>query len=160
MGIKPKLDRAGQVGLLSSAMMAVLPSDFEWTKAESDKIAILADRLNTTFEIAGRSLVYILLYVSAYRQEIAVIDVPKILAQFPIKWGYKKKRHDYLHLLQDLDFIFVKTDYWAKIRAKKYGVAPSGHALLFRVVEAIFDDRRMQRPDSTQNRLKLAAGDG
>ncbi len=131
-------DRANATRALTSAVVSLLPETFVWTEEESSKIAILADELNCPVWVARRVLVFLLVYVSAYQKEFSVAELPQILQSFPVKWGYKKKRHDFLHRLRELEFIFVQTDYWAKIRAKKYGIGSAGSRLLTRVLGAIF----------------------
>src|SRR5438270_11701864 len=123
-------DRADTARHLTSAVVALLPPTFEWSDEETAKIAALADELNCPIPVARGLLVFFLVYVSAYQKEFSVAELPQILASFPVKWGYKKKRHDFLHRLQEMGFIYVQTDYWAKIRAKRYGVGKAGNALL------------------------------
>lgn len=131
-------DRANTTRHLTSAVVSLLPANFAWTEDENAKIAALAEELNCPLQDTRRLLVFFLVYVSAYQKEFSVAELPQILAAFPVKWGYKKKRHDFLRRLQEMDFIYVQTDYWAKIRAKRYGVGKAGSALLTRVVAAIF----------------------
>lgn len=138
MGIPALSDNAVQVGGLATTIVALLPADFALTDDESVKVVILADRLHCPMETAKRALIFFLLFVGAYRHEIAVAQLPDILAQFRIKWGYRKKRHDILHLMQELDFILVMRDYWAKVRAKKYALATGGQQLLNRVLASVF----------------------
>lgn len=140
MGIQTQSEAAVQLGGLSSTLLTLLPADFPLTDEETRKIELLAHHLNCTPEVAKRVLIFFVIFVSAYRREIAVASLPDILAQFPIKWGYKKKRHDVLHSLLEMDFIFVQTDYWAKVRAKKYALAASGQQLLERVLRSIFSN--------------------
>lgn len=138
MGIKPQTDQRVQIIQLALALAGLTPTDFAWTRSERKKLELMAEQLNCTEEVARRMLVFFLLFISSYRKELAVADLPQILSSFPIKWGYKKKRHDFLKLLQDMDFLFVQTNYWAKVRAKKYGIAKSGQDLLERLLSGIF----------------------
>jgi hypothetical protein len=138
MRVESPTAMAARVEVLASAILSVLGEDLPFTNRERKQIARLADELHCTADTAGHVLVYSLLYVSAYQREIAVAQIPKILTQFPIKWGYKKKRHDFLALLQEMGFVFVQTDYWAKVRAKKYALARHGRELLSRVLAHVF----------------------
>lgn len=136
-------DRAETARHLTSAVVALLPPNFTWTDEETAKVAALAEELNCPVPVARGLLVFFLVYVSAYQKEFSVAELPQILASFPVKWGYKKKRHDFLRRLQELEFIYVQTDYWAKIRAKRYGIGKSGNALLARVLAAIFSPNKV-----------------
>lgn len=130
-------ERAKPTHHLTSAVISLLPETFSWTDEETAKLAALAEELNCAPIVACRLLVFFLVYVSVYQREISVAELPQILASFPVKWGYKKKRHDFLRRLQDMDFIYVHADYWAKMRAKKYGIGKAGSELLTRVWAAI-----------------------
>src|SRR5262249_50920654 len=138
MRIESPTAMSARVEVLASTILSVLGQDVPFTNREKKQIVRLADELHCTAETAGNVLIYSLLYVSAYQKEIAVAEIPRILTQFPVKWGYKKKRHDFLALLQEMGFVLVQTDYWAKVRAKKYGVARNGRELLSRVLAHVF----------------------
>jgi hypothetical protein len=111
----------------------LIPEGFLLTEAESRKINRLARMLNCTAKTAANVLVYLMRYIQDHPRGLAVAAVPEVLVEFPVKWGYKKKRNDFLKLLIDLEFIYVKANYWAKIRAKRYALAPSGQELIDRL---------------------------
>lgn len=139
-------DRADTTRALTSAVVSLLPERFVWSEEETAKINSLAEELNCSPAVAGRLVVFLLVYVSAYQKEFSVAELPAILKSFPVKWGYKKKRHDFLHRLREMGFIYVQTDYWAKIRAKKYGIGKAGSRLLTRVLGAIFPPALSNQP--------------
>jgi hypothetical protein len=112
----------------------LIPEGFTCTEVELKKLAALARQLNCDVGTASNLLVFLLRYIQDHSRGLAVAQVPEVLAEFPVKWGYKKKRNDFLKLLVDLDFIYVKVNYWAKIRAKKYALGRSGQELVDRLV--------------------------
>lgn len=123
-----------------------LPQDFAWTESEVEKLRVLARKLNCSPEVARELLVYFLQHVRENRRGLAVAKLPEVLAPFPVKWGYKKKRNDFLKLLHDMEFIYVEVNYWAKVRAKQYGLAAAGRNLL---------ERLDQHAPPTSNRIEL-----
>lgn len=127
----------GQKGFVEAAMKVVSSHTFNWTDAEQTKFVQLSKQLNCPLPTLRLAIVYFLIHVSENRREIAVASIPEILAGFPIKWGYKKKRHDFLKTLQDMEFLYVQVNYWAKIRAKKYGVAKAGLNIMSRIVRIL-----------------------
>jgi hypothetical protein len=131
-------DRAEKARALTSSMVALLPANFIWTEEETRKLEALGEELNCPPQVARQLLIFFLVYISTYQKEFGVAELPQILQAFPVRWGYKKKRHDFLHRLQEMGFIYVHTDYWAKVRAKRYGIGKSGTPLLTRVLHAIF----------------------
>lgn len=121
-------------GMLPSRPNPVLvPEGFSFTEAEVQKLATLARMLHCTVPTASNLLVHLLRYIQENPRGLRVVQVPEVLAQFSVKWGYKKKRNDFLKLLIDLDFIYVAVNYWAKIRAKKYALGKSGKELMDRL---------------------------
>lgn len=113
--------------------LPLIPLGFAWTDEEKQKLAALARMLNCTVPTAASLLVFFLRHIQDNARGLAVAQLPEVLAGFPVKWGYKKKRNDFLKLLMELDFIYVKVNYWAKIRAKKYALGKSGQDLLARM---------------------------
>jgi hypothetical protein len=111
----------------------IIPDGFSWTEEETVKLGKLARQLNCTSATAGAVLAYFLRYIVENRRGLPVAMIPEVLVGFPIRWGYKKKRNDFLKLLHDLEFIRVEVNYWAKVRAKRYGPGLAGHKLLERL---------------------------
>lgn len=111
----------------------LIPEGFLLTEVEARKIGRLARMLNSNARTTSNLLVFLLRYIQENPRGLAVAQLPEVLAPFPVKWGYKKKRNDFLKLLIDLDFIYVKMNYWAKIRAKRYALAKSGQELADRL---------------------------
>jgi hypothetical protein len=137
MSIQPEVKLPGESEILAQPLTKLISADFVWTEEEKAKIARLARFLNVRSDVARQALVYFLFYVNNSQKSLPVAALPEVFAAFPIRWGYKKKRHDFLHLLQEMDFIYVRINYWAKVRAKKYGVGKAGLELLGRVVNDI-----------------------
>ena len=88
-------DRAEKARLLTSSIVSLLPTSFVWTDEEAKKIESVAEELNCTPAVAQQMLIFFLVYISTYQKEFSVSDLPQILHAFPVKWGYKKKRHDF-----------------------------------------------------------------
>jgi len=136
---KPMVAQTVNSPLLPTALVpltrgpAVVPADFCWTPTEEQKLAVLARHLHCTPATARQLLVYFLRYIQEHRRGLAVAQLPEVLAEFPVKWGYKKKRNDFLKLLHEMDFIFVKINFRPKIRAKTYALARSGLELMERL---------------------------
>ena len=110
-----------------------LPEEFTWTDAEYEKLTLLARMLHCNRVTAGRVLVFFLDHIQHNARGLAVAQLPELLAGFPVKWGYKKKRNDFLKLLCDLEFIYVRVNYWAKVRAKTYALGKAGQDLMDRL---------------------------
>jgi hypothetical protein len=111
----------------------LIPEGFTLSEAEARKISRLSRMVSSNPKITANLLVYLLRYLQENPRGLAVAQVPEVLAQFPVKWGYKKKRNDFLKLLIDLEFIYVKINYWAKIRARQYALAQTGRELIERL---------------------------
>jgi hypothetical protein len=124
---------SGEVGPAPGPIPARLPDDFPWTEEENQKLSALARLMNCSTPTARQLLVFFLRHIHTSGGILPVAQLPTILAPFPVKWGYKKKRNNFLQLLQSQGFIFVKVNYWAKVRAKRYAVGPAGAALLLRL---------------------------
>jgi len=113
----------------------LIPEGFPFTEAEVQKCERLASMLKSDMNTTSNLLVFLLHYVQKDPRGFQVVKVPEVLAPFPVKWGYKKKRNDFLKLLIDLDFIYVKMNYWARIRPKRYALSNSGQELVERLAE-------------------------
>ena len=109
------------------------PPEFTWTAAEECKIATLARFLHCGVPTVRQLLVFFLRYVHENQRGLAVAQLPEVLADFPIKWGYKKKRNDFFKLLLQMDFIYVKINFRPRVRAKTYALAGSGLELIERL---------------------------
>ncbi|MBY0523975.1 MAG: hypothetical protein K2R98_11285 [Gemmataceae bacterium] len=118
-----------------------IPEDFVWTDVENQKFTAVARMVNCSVPTARELVVYLLRYVQENTGSLAVAHLPDVLSPFPVKWGYKKKRNDFLRLMHDLDFIYTRVNYWAKIRAKKYAPSKSGQELLDRLSRHATPDR-------------------
>ena len=129
---------------------ACIPEEFSWTDDEKRKLVALARMLNCKVATAQELLIYFLRHIQDHPIGLPVAQLPELLAPFPVKWGFKKKRNDFLRLLCDLDFIYVKVNYWAKIRAKKYAPGKSGQELLDRLPRASAPVCLLDCPESTQ----------
>jgi hypothetical protein len=118
---------------LAGQPMMTVPPGFRWTEAEEQKLRVLAHLLNSDLAVAQQLLVFFLDYLRVLQRGLAVASVPTVLARFPVKWGYKKKRNDFLKLLHELDFIYVKINFRPKVRARTFALARSGMELIERL---------------------------
>lgn len=114
---------------------AQFPPAFYWTKGERQKLVWLKQLLSCREEVAQQVLVFFLRYLQDKPRQIAVAQLPELLAPFPVKWGYKRKRNDFLKLLRDTLFIYVKTTFRPGVRSKTYALGPAGLELLRRLAE-------------------------
>ncbi len=85
-------------------------------------------------QVAADAVAYFLRYVKCCQREIPTYGaVPQILGEFPINWGKKEKQSKFFNALKELDWIYVRTEFYhpnahgagvveIKPRARSYGV--------------------------------------
>ena len=129
-------ERAKPTHHLTSAVISLLPETFTWTEAETAKLAALAEELNCAPAVARRLLVFVLVYVSVYQRKSPSLNSRRFSPHFRSS-GATEEAARFPARLQEMDFIYVQADYWAKMRAKRYGVGKAGSELLTRVWAAI-----------------------
>lgn len=111
----------------------VIPAQFRWTELEERKIDQLGQLLHCSEDVVRQLLVFFLRYLAEKPRGVAVEKLPELFASFPVKWGYKRKRNDFLKLLAAMDFIYVKFTFRPGVRAKTYAPAKAGLDLLGRL---------------------------
>jgi hypothetical protein len=119
--------------LPSTSWTPASPAPFTWTEGEEQKLDTLARFLHCDASIVRPLLTFFLRYIHEKQRGLAVANLPEVLADFPVKWGYKKKRNDFLKLLIEMEFIYVKINFRPRIRAKTYALARCGLDLVERL---------------------------
>ena len=85
-------------------------------------------------QVAADAVAYFLRYVKCCQREIPTYGaVPQVLGKFPISWGKKEKQSKFFNVLKQIDWIYVRTEFYhpsrhgtgvveIKPRARSYGV--------------------------------------
>jgi hypothetical protein len=109
-----------------------LGKEFFWSGQEMQKLAELQGILKTDLETTAQAVKYFLRLVKAHPGEIAVALVARVLERFNIACGHHGKVNDFLRMLRDWNWIYVRAAHkWyerdengaqRKGRATSYGI--------------------------------------
>lgn len=126
-------------GKAKSSVQLPLAEDFTWTEAEINQLGQMRELLKTDLETACNLVKYILRLLKAHPGEFSVSMAKKILMSFGIKCGHHGKVNDFLDLLRQWDWIYVRAEaQWHKRggngtqrrgRARAWGI---GRAMIYK----------------------------